>query len=104
MPLHIFVLPQKLGTFFDPSHFLQELFEKGGSRDYSLKLHYNHYGIKYDENTVKVEVGVIQRRRAAVLSLRYVMASNVPFEKNKMASTLAVSMITIWCVPKMQGG
>ena len=26
------------------------------------------------------------------LSLRYVMTSNVPFEKNKMASTLAVSV------------
>ena len=28
------------------------------------------------------------------LSLRYVMTSNVPFEKNKMASTLAASVIT----------
>ena len=38
------------------------------------------------------------------LSLRYVMTSNVPFEKNKMASTLAVSVITTWSVHKMQGG
>ena len=29
------------------------------------------------------------------LSLRYTMTSNVSFEKNKMASTLAVSVITI---------
>ena len=29
-------------------------------------------------------------------SLRYVMMSNVPFEKNKMASTLAASVITTW--------
>ena len=28
------------------------------------------------------------------LSLRYVMTSNVPFEKNKMALTLAASVIT----------
>ena len=28
------------------------------------------------------------------LSLRYLMTSNVPFEKNKMASTLAASVIT----------
>ena len=34
------------------------------------------------------------------LSLRYVMTSNVPFEKNKMASTLAVSVITTWSVTK----
>ena len=27
------------------------------------------------------------------LSLRYLMTSNVPFEKNKMASTLAASVI-----------
>ena len=38
------------------------------------------------------------------LSLRYVMPSNVPFEKNKMASALAVSVITTWSVYKMQGG
>ena len=37
-------------------------------------------------------------------SLRYVMTSNVPFEKNKMASTLAASVITSWYVRKMQGG
>ena len=36
------------------------------------------------------------------LSLRYVMTSNVPFEKNKMASTLAVSVITTWSVNKMR--
>ena len=36
------------------------------------------------------------------LSLRYVMTSNVPFEKNKMASTLAASVLTIWSVHKMQ--
>ena len=29
------------------------------------------------------------------LSLRYIMTSNVPFEKNKMASTLSISVITI---------
>ena len=29
-------------------------------------------------------------------SLRYVMTSNVPFEKNKMASTSAASVITTW--------
>ena len=38
------------------------------------------------------------------LSLRYVMTSNVAFEKNKMASTLADSVITICRVHKMQGG
>ena len=38
-----------------------------------------------------------------VRSLRYVMAS-APFEKNKMASTLAASVITTWSVHKMQGG
>ena len=38
------------------------------------------------------------------LSLRYVMTSNVPFERNKMASTLAASVIIIQCVHKMQGG
>ena len=37
-------------------------------------------------------------------SLRYIMTSNVPFEKNKMASTLAASVITTWSVHKMQGG
>ena len=36
------------------------------------------------------------------LSLRYVMTSNVPFEKNKMASTLAASVLTTWSVNKMQ--
>ena len=36
------------------------------------------------------------------LSLRYVMTSNVPFEKNKMASTLAASVLTTWSVHKMQ--
>ena len=36
------------------------------------------------------------------LSLRYVMTSNVPFEENKMASTLAVSVITKWSVHMMQ--
>ena len=35
-------------------------------------------------------------------SLRYVMTSNVPFEKNKMASILAASVITTWSVHKMQ--
>ena len=50
-------------------------------------------------------MGVIQRRRAAVsVSTLYVMTSNVPFEKNKMASTLAASVITTWYVRKMQGG
>ena len=39
-----------------------------------------------------------------LLSPRYVMTSNVPLEKNKMASTLAVSAITTWSVHKMQGG
>ena len=34
------------------------------------------------------------------LSLCYVMTSNVPFEKNKMASTLAAT----WSVHKMQSG
>ena len=34
------------------------------------------------------------------LSLRYVLTSNVPFEKNKMASTLAASVITTWSVHK----
>ena len=38
------------------------------------------------------------------LSLRYIMTSNVPFEKNKMASTLAASVIITWSVHKMQGG
>ena len=38
------------------------------------------------------------------LSLRYLMTSNVPFEKNKMASTLAASVINTWPVHKMQGG
>ena len=41
--------------------------------------------------------------RAAVrrfLSLCYVMTSNVPFEKNKMASILAAT----WSVHKMQSG
>ena len=38
------------------------------------------------------------------LSLRYVMTSNVPFEKNKMASTLAAFVITTRSVHKMQGG
>ena len=32
------------------------------------------------------------------------MTSNVPFEKNKMASTLAASVINTWSVHKMQGG
>ena len=32
------------------------------------------------------------------------MTSNVPLEKNKMASTLAVSVIIPWSVYKMQGG
>ena len=32
------------------------------------------------------------------------MTSNVPFEKNKMASILAASVITRWSVHKMQGG
>ena len=36
------------------------------------------------------------------LSLRYVMTSNVPFEKNKMASTLDASVLTTWSVHKMQ--
>ena len=36
------------------------------------------------------------------LSLRYVMTSNVPFEKNKMASTLAASVLTPCSVHKMQ--
>ena len=36
------------------------------------------------------------------LSLRYVMTSNVPFEKNKIASTLAASVLTTWSVNKMQ--
>ena len=35
-------------------------------------------------------------------SLRYAMMSKVPFEKNKMASTLAASVITTWSVLKMQ--
>ena len=35
------------------------------------------------------------------LSLCYVMTSNVPFEKNKMASTLAASVLTTWSVHKM---
>ena len=30
------------------------------------------------------------------------MTSNVPFEKNKMASTLAASVLTTWSVHKMQ--
>ena len=30
------------------------------------------------------------------------MTSNVPFKKNKMASTLAASVITTWSVHKMQ--
>ena len=38
------------------------------------------------------------------LSQRYVMTSNVPFEKNKMASTLAASMITTWSVHKCKEG
>ena len=38
------------------------------------------------------------------LSLSYVMTSNVPFEINKMASTLAASMTNTWSVHKMQGG
>ena len=38
------------------------------------------------------------------LSLRYLMTSNVPFEKNKMASMLAASVINTWSVHKMQGG
>ena len=33
-------------------------------------------------------------------SLRYVMTSNVPFEKNKMASTLAASVINTLSVHK----
>ena len=36
------------------------------------------------------------------LSLRYIMTSNVPFEKNKMASMLAASVINTWYVHKMQ--
>ena len=36
--------------------------------------------------------------------LRYVMMSNASFEKNKMSSTLAASVITIWSAHKMQGG
>ena len=31
------------------------------------------------------------------------MTSNVPLEKNKMASTLAISVIIPWSVYKMQG-
>ena len=38
------------------------------------------------------------------LSLRYTLTPNVPFEKNKMASTLAASVIISWSVHKMQGG
>ena len=38
------------------------------------------------------------------LSLRYVMTPNVPSEKNKMASTFVVSVITTGSVYKMQGG
>ena len=37
------------------------------------------------------------------LSLRYLMTSNVPFAKNKMASTLAASVINTWSVHKVQG-
>ena len=34
------------------------------------------------------------------LSLRYLMTSNVPFEKYKMASTLAAAVIHTWSVHK----
>ena len=49
---------------------------------------------------IQGEVGVIQHRRAAVSA----SALNVPFEKNKMASTLTASVITTWSVHIMQGG
>ena len=50
------------------------------------------------------EVGVIQRRRAAVSVSTLRNDVKVPFEKNKMASTLAASVIATWSVHKLQGG
>ena len=49
-------------------------------------------------------MGVIQRCRAvvSVSTLRNDVKRSL--EKNKMASTLAVSVITTWSVNKMQGG
>ena len=49
-------------------------------------------------------MGVIQRRRAAVSVSTLLNDVNVPFEKNKMASTLAASVINTWSAHKMQGG
>ena len=57
-----------------------------------------------ETETAAFSVSTLRNDVRRFLSLRYVMTSNVPFEKNKMASTLAVSVITTWSVHKMQGG